>query len=164
MVIGNGFFSRGYDSTSHIYEHPGKAKLKEMANQKKKEYEGIIGQSRGYRNLAYKICDADLQFALAIDKAMEIKEKEGRRIRSIGGGSKSCINTAKNRGKDMLSARIKMANTMHNELAKYKPGVWMAYNLEGDFLVEKRLLEKIRDFFTSQKGEWENKCIRATGM
>jgi hypothetical protein len=105
-----------------------------------------------------------LQFALAIDKAMEIKEKEGRGIRSIGGDSKSCINTAKNRGKDMLSARIKMANTMHNELAKYKPGVWMAYNLEGDFLVEKRLLEKIRDFFTSQKGEWENKCIRATGM
>ena len=168
MVIGNGFFSRGYDSTSHIYEHPGKAKLKEMANQKKKEYEGIIGQSRGYRNLAYKICDADLQFALAIDKAMEIKEEEGRRkgrrIRSIGGDSKSCINTAKNRGKDMLSARIKMANTMHNELAKYKPGVWMAYNLEGDFLVEKRLLEKIRDFFTSQEGEWENECIRATGM
>ena len=57
-----------------------------------------------------------------------------------------------------------MANTMHNELAKYKPGVWMAYNLEGDFLLEKRLLEKIRDFFTSQEGEWENECIRATGM
>lgn len=164
MVIGNGFFSRGYDSTSHIYEHPGKAKLKEMANQKKKEYEGIIGQSRGYRNLAYKICDADLQFALAIDKAMEIKQEERFGRRSIGGDSKSRINTAKKRGKDMLSARIKMANTMHNELAKYKPGVWMAYNLEGDFLLEKRLLEKIRDFFTSQEGEWENECIRATGM
>lgn len=166
-VIGNGFFSKGYDITyfglknsrARVYKHPGEKALRKLSSEEKQVVEQINDSL--VKRQAAKAFDADLQFALTVNKAMETKEEEESGKRRLGGTSTS---TVKSKANQMLSERLKTVNAMRKYMSQFKAGSWKAYNMEVDFLIEEQLLDKVHSYYTEKKEIWSDWCMREVGL